>query len=310
MQNFKDYFNFNKRQERGVFVLSLILIMSILLNYLLPRMISDTAPLPTQSMYLQQLATASISPKKSTYSSTSNKERLQLNITKDFDPNFVSKEELLSIGLNNFVVDNMLKYRKNGGLYYSSKDVAKIYGMKAEWHQQLEPFIKISPPKKQKIKWRKSKKTSTKEIKSKEQIEKPPPKINIYLGINTADSVALLAVNGIGPFYAGSIVKYRKRLGGYTNINQLMDLYKMDSTKFLQWKEYLFVDSVEIRKIDINKVAFKSLLKHPYVDYETTKYILNKRKSLGKYAALYELKDTDYMPDELFEKLKPYLSTY
>jgi len=129
----------------------------------------------------------------------------------------------------------------------------------------------------------------------------------IILGINSADSAQLIEVSGIGPFYAGAIVNYRNSLGGYRNMSQLMELYKMDSAKLEKMLPQLYLDSMVISKISINKVEFKDLLKHPYIDYETTKYILNKRQKLGKFAALYELKDPVNMPDSLYQKILPYI---
>ncbi len=304
MQYFKDFFNFNKRQERGVLVLSSILIIVILLSYYAPECASPPENIQVNKEYLQQLQLLAMEDNKKVFSNNKikNKESAIIEINSYFDPNTISKEKLLDIGLSDFVSNNIIKYRTNGGRFYISEDLSKIYGMKPEWYDVLAPYIKINQIEKAEKKWNKP-------SKKRAQIENTvvEDKEEVNLGINSADSVDLLKVGGIGPFYAGSIIKHRERLGGYTSVYQLLDLYNMDSTRLFEIVDQLFVDSVAITKININEVSFKSLLKHPYIDYETTKYIINKRRKLGKYAALYELRDPVYMPDDLFDKLQPYL---
>ena len=304
----KDYFGFNKRQERGVFVLSLILIIVIFLNHYapilapnIPKHISENAQYLKKiklQAYEEPIKYASFSNKKIKHQIS--KEPVIIHANKAFDPNTVDIKELISIGLPKKIADNINKYRSKGGKFYHKEDLQRIYGMTDDIYNKLEPYILITE---KKTKWKVTKDEETFSKPKKEKIV-----ITIAIGINTADSTQLLVVDGVGPFYAGEIINYRNRLGGYNDINQLKELYRMDSVKFERMKKQLFLDSIHLKKININTATFKQVLRHPYIDYETTKYIMNKRNRLGKYAAIYQLKDEKFLPEELYNKLLPYLS--
>jgi DNA uptake protein ComE-like DNA-binding protein len=302
MKMIREYFLIDKRQERGLLVLIIIIFIVIVFNHFAPKLLSENKETLVESMvYVNKIAV---------YHPDNNKEKKErkieiqpviLNFSKQFDPNTVSIETLKNANLPSFVADNWIKYLKYGASFKKPEDVSRVYGMNENLYNQLEKWIKIEPQLKPDIDLKKERSPITETpVEMKETTL-------VILGINSADSAQLLEVSGIGPFYAGAIVKYRNRLGGYRSMNQLMELYKMDSGKLEKMLPQLYLDSIAISRIPINQIEFKELLKHPYIDYETTKYILNKRQKLGKFAALYELKDSVNMPDSLYQKILPYI---
>ena len=54
----------------------------------------------------------------------------------------------------------------------------------------------------------------------------------IPINLNRADSVALLDIPGVGPYYASKILRYRERLGAFAVKEQLMEIRGIDSEKF------------------------------------------------------------------------------
>ncbi len=106
---------------------------------------------------------------------------------------------------------------------------------------------------------------------------KPP----MMIEINTADSLQLTRLYGIGPSFAGRILKYRGMLGGFFSPEQLLEVYGMDSLRYEGFKEHIRVDTSFIRKIPVNTAEFRDLLRHPYLDYETVKLIVNHRDRVG-----------------------------
>lgn len=308
MKFIKDYFNFNKRQERGVLVLGLIFLVSLSINHFGPKYLTKApAHLSQNAPFLNQLKTVryeaekakpKYKTKKSAYPNPP-KNVILVHLS-FFDPNHVSSTQLLKMGLSEYVVNNMMRYREKGGIFKTSNDLSKIYGMEESVFKQLEPYIQIDLPE--------PKKKKELEIKKLDKLLMTKPKVKIIpVDINTADSVELLKVIGIGPFYAGAIVEYRNRLGGYLKLEQLLELYKMDAEKYAMMVQGLYMDTILINQIPLNTADFKSILRHPYISYETTIYIVNKRKKLGKFSALYQLKDDVHFPDSLYLKLEPYL---
>lgn len=130
------------------------------------------------------------------------------------------------------------------------------------------------------------------------------PKIDL----NIADTFELQRVPGIGSKIAESIVKYRKRLGGFVCLEQLLEIYLIDSVKYKQINMYLIVnDNHEIEKININEASVSELRRHPYIDYYLAKSIVAARKNKGKYKSLEEMRVATHVYHDLYVKIAPYL---
>lgn len=101
------------------------------------------------------------------------------------------------------------------------------------------------------------------------------------LDINVADSLALVALPQIGEVMASRIHRYRERLGGFITMEQLYEIKGMDSARFAAIQPYIILENKEIRKLEINREEFKALLRHPYLEYEQVKAIVNYRERRG-----------------------------
>lgn len=101
------------------------------------------------------------------------------------------------------------------------------------------------------------------------------------LDINVADSIALVALPQIGEVMASRIHRYRNRLGGFVSFEQLFEIRGMDTARFNTIKPYIVLENSEIIKINVNRDEFKALLRHPYLEYEQVKAIVNHRERKG-----------------------------
>ena len=104
---------------------------------------------------------------------------------------------------------------------------------------------------------------------------------HLVIELNSADSTTLIGVRGIGPYYAKKILRYREQLGGFHSTRQLGEI------KF----QYLNIDSLLpcfsvnpalIRKKELDTMSFKSVLHHPYLEYEDVQLIFNAKRKFGK----------------------------
>jgi DNA uptake protein ComE-like DNA-binding protein len=125
--------------------------------------------------------------------------------------------------------------------------------------------------------------------------------------LNSADTLDLQQLKGIGPSFAKRIVKYRDMLGGYYSKTQLLEVYGMDSIRYNGFKDFIIVNTDSVKKIDINKATIKQLIKHPYIEFYTAKSIVNYRIKVGKYSDVTQLKDSSLVYTELYQKIAPYL---
>ena len=190
-----------------------------------------------------------------------------------FNPNTVSEEELVRIGLSPKQAASIGNYRSKGGRFRKKEDFAKMYVVSDTLYSRLEPYIDI-------------------------------PKLEL----NAADSAALVQLKGIGPYYALKILDYRDKLGGFCDVSQLMEVPGIDSARFSGLSDDIRVDSSAIRKIDIWRDSAALLALHPYIGEKGARRIERFRKvydpSLRTLPNL--LKDRVFTPDQL-SRLSPYL---
>ena len=107
------------------------------------------------------------------------------------------------------------------------------------------------------------------------------PRVIPVVDLNSVDSATLVELPQIGPYSAMQIIRYRDRLGGYVDVEQLREVKWMDSARFACAAPYLRLDSVPPRRIDVNRDDFRTLLRHPYLSYEQVKRIFNQREHQG-----------------------------
>ncbi len=127
------------------------------------------------------------------------------------------------------------------------------------------------------------------------------------IDINTADSAAWVALNGIGPGFAKRIITYREKLGGFYQVGQLKEVYGLDSIWVKENKALLKVGAGVYRFLKINQVEWKDF-KHPYLPYGQSKVILAYRKQHGALEDFEALEKIQLLDLVAWRRLKPYLS--
>lgn len=125
--------------------------------------------------------------------------------------------------------------------------------------------------------------------------------------INGADSLILQLLPGIGPAFASRIVRFRDRLGGFFEKEQLMEVYGLDSSRYLKLKDYVRVDTNLVRRIRINEVNAEDLGRHPLIGYKMGNLIVRYRDHHGPFSNEEELRKLGVLDEETIKKLRQYL---
>ena len=207
-----------------------------------------------------------------------------------FDPNTVSKNELVKLGLKERTAQTFVKFRSGGFVFKQKEDIQKIYGITPELYKRLEPFVIIN----------KRGYTGTSANSTGSYGNTNTKKLEL----NNADSASLVELKGVGPGYAKRILKYRELLGGFVDIEQIREVYGMNEDLYKLIVTQCVVNSTFIKKLNINMVDFKTLNKHPYIDYELTKHIF----SFKKNTPISQTNLADVIEDEqTLKKIEPYL---
>lgn len=131
-----------------------------------------------------------------------------------------------------------------------------------------------------------------------------------YIFLNETDTAQWKKVPGIGSAYASRIVKYNKLLGGFTSIHQLREVYGVDDELFDNISLYVKEEDNIINKcekLEVNKLEFKEIVAHPYIDYEQTIAIVNLRRRIGNISSINELAMLDEFTPEDIKRISHYL---
>lgn len=194
-----------------------------------------------------------------------------------FNPNTLTEEEWLQMGLTDRQVRNIMNYKAKGGKFYSKNDLGKLYTISEEEFAQLEPFIVLPE-----VSRGKNTKSSSQGGVSTGSTTAPTEKKSIpIIDLNTVDSTTLVELPQIGPYTAVRIIEFREKLGGFVDKEQLRDVKGMDDARFAAIQPYINLGAIEIRKVDVNRADFKTLVHHPYLSYEQVKRIVIQREKRG-----------------------------
>ncbi|MDF1694619.1 MAG: helix-hairpin-helix domain-containing protein [Saprospiraceae bacterium] len=199
----------------------------------------------------------------------------------EFDPNTLSEDSLLSLGIGRYAASNIVKYRSKGGRFIDPSDLQKIYGLDSLVILDLIPYVQI--------------KKSSKSVKSSytyasRNFTKKPEVALASIHLNRADTTTLMTLKGIGPVYAKRIVKFRNSLGGFFSIDQIGEVWGISDSLFQAIRPYLSVDPNLFSKKNINEMDKTALVKHPYIDWKKAKILVKYRKMHGPFKSIDEIK--------------------
>ena len=317
----RGYFGFSQQETNGFIALSsLFFIILITLtfftsntsNYSETQKKADLAQLET---WVQELEKQNIQPKKKQFYSYASRKpksskqnyksyterKIEL---KEFNPNTASQDELESLGFPSYLASRLIKYRNAGGKFKKKGDLKKLYGLKDELYESLEPFI-VFPEKYTITELAVKKDSANIETRTFER-----EKFEIHpFDLTNADTSQLKQVRGIGSKLSARIVAYRDKLGGFHSLEQLKEVWGLKPEVITELKKYVSIPSApSIHKIKINEIDFEGLRQHPYISYKQAKFIINYRTQHGKYESLADLVKIKMLEQELIQKLSPYLS--
>ena len=122
--------------------------------------------------------------------------------------------------------------------------------------------------------------------------------------VNSADTTELKKIPGIGSGIAGSIVRYRERLGGFYALSQLEEV-KHVTPKLLEWFK---LGNDSIQKLKINKAGLDKLRAHPYLTFYQAKVIVEHRRKKGPIKSLSQLALYEEFTEKDLERLSAYIS--
>ena len=278
----KDYFQFNKKERNGILLLSCLLLLLILF-YQFSHLLKQESRTDFSSF---EKALSELE-----YEQKSNIEKQQDSFFY-FNPNTLADKGWLALGLPSTKLSVLRNFQKSGATFNTKTDLKNCFAITDEFYEKVYKYISIP----------KIKKTETPSIKTKKTRE--------IVELNHADSLQLISINGVGPFYAKQILKYRKELGGFRNYDQLTEIWGLENLEIQKLKQQTSIDTLHIRKVNVNAIELEQLKLHPYLNYKQAKMILNYRKQHGDFKQVKDIRKIKPISPELFRKIAPYLKTH
>ncbi len=127
----------------------------------------------------------------------------------------------------------------------------------------------------------------------------------VTLDLNTADSLLLLRVPGIGPAFARRILKLRSRLGGFYTVMQLQEVYGMDYDRFLALRPYFRIVTPPAT-YPLHSLEAESLPEHPYLSWSQRDALKKWLRREGKIDSWSTLMRLEVFTGEDSIRLSPY----
>lgn len=288
----KSHFTFSKQQRSGILLL-LLLIVSLLCVYwfidfseedTLDTSSAEIVSIQNELDSLRLIAIENRKPKKY-----------------PFNPNFITDYKGYTLGMTNEEIDRLLQYRKEDKWINSEADFKRVTGVSDSLLNELSPYFKfpdwVTNPKP---------KTNFKDYKSEKGFTNKSFAQKIDL--NKVTEEQLQQVSGIGAALSKRIISYREKLSGFSNDNQLYDVYGLNAEVVQRTLNLFTVKSPkEIVKLNVNKASASDIATIPGITFEMAKTIWEFRKLREKITSIQELEKIEGMTERKLQLILLYL---
>ena len=177
-----------------------------------------------------------------------------------FNPNYISLSKGYQLGLSLEEIERLHRYRDTGKFINSVTAFEQITQVTPSWLKQYSPYFKFPD-------W------VTAEVEKRKK-----PKTVEVKDLNTSTAADLTQVRGIGAVLSERIIKYRTRLQGFDELNQLYEVYGLDSLVVENVKRQFKIKTKPKRtKISDALASLEALLKIPYLSKSEAKKIIGLR---------------------------------
>ena len=215
----------------------------------------------------------------------------------EFDPNTLDSASLLKLGLRPGQVRAMMNYRRRGGRWRTAERFLSAPYLSDEQRKQLEGLVKIVQTEEDVAYAQKQRQRDSLRLLRPQKFT-----AGTIVDLNSADTTELQRIPGIGSGYARAIMRYREKLGGFVSTEQLSEISGLPDGL----EKWFRLGDERIVRLKINLLDFKALLRHPYLNYEQVKEIVNYRRQYGELKDWSALALSPHFTEKDFERLGPY----
>jgi DNA uptake protein ComE-like DNA-binding protein len=284
-QGIKNYLAITKKEWNGLVVLVILIALTVAAPYVYQLLRKDnTINNKDFDKAIAMLSKTSDSTRANSSGTGSHGTSPQVVMFR-FNPNNLTLQKWAQLGLTEKQAAVIKHYEAKGGRFYSKDDLKKVYTISDSDFKRLEPYIEIP------------KGNGANKLTVDKIIE-----------INSADSAKLIKVPGVWPALAKRIFRYKERLGGFIDKQQLKEVYGVDSLKFVEIEPAISINPALVKKININTVSFAQFQLFPYLTYKQKNAVIEYRNQHGNYTSMADFKNIAILDEVILRKIEPYLA--
>ena len=240
----KVYFLFSEKEQKGMLVLGCILLFSSLLSLLLPTKPSDNRN--------------TITPSVAHF------------IVFEFDPNTIDSSKALLLGIPPKQVHTLLNYRRKGGRFYRKEQLANLYGLSPLLAEKLIPFVRINGLNNRSVYYNKFKESTN-----------GRNNFTWVIDINNASETEWMQKTNLSKPTVQRIMRYKNYLGNFEKVQQIKKVYGLSDADYDLLHGHMFVGKTKPVKLVANTMNFKNWQSLSMFTHKEIGIIIKTRKGNG-----------------------------
>jgi DNA uptake protein ComE-like DNA-binding protein len=180
-----------------------------------------------------------------------------------FDPNLLDAEGWKSLGFSDKQSQTIVNYRDRNlkGSFKNLEDIQKCFVISPEKFEEMKPFIRLNPT-------TVANRYNNTRTETTQQEKTDFSKVDL----NTITFKQLLEF-GFDEKAAGSMIGFRKKLGGFVNREQILTTYNIDPELTRKLLSVAQLNTSNIPKYTLFDAPEEWLKNHPYFKYSADKII-------------------------------------
>ena len=228
-----------------------------------------------------------------------------------FDPNTVSYEELLALGVPKIAAAQVIRARERGKTFIVKEDFAAIYSLEDSVYQRLKPYIVIGDE------YRpvpREYHTSSYNNTRREYPQRKAEDIHYRpFRLDTA-TTAYLKTIGFSHRRAEAFLNYRDMRGGLRSIDEVAECYVIDQAECDTLAKYIIFGEAAAgsrgsrfagRPVDINTADSAALRSIYGIGEKSVVAIMEYRDRLGGFYSVEQIAEVKEVTESNFERILP-----
>ena len=275
---------FNNKQRRGIVILVVIIALLQAMLFIVKN-----------QTFAYEIADYKVDAKTQLQIDSLKKVALKKYDMQPFNPNFINDYKGFKLGMTTAEIDKLVQFRATGKYVNSAAEFQQVTGVSSELLNKISPYFKFPE-------WTQQKKAST-------FVENSEPVALKNIDLNKATVQDLVAIKGIGDYYANAVINEREKLGGFVSIHQIDFIKGLRPEAVRILKQNTKVKTaLAINKINVNTATKEELAQIPYITTYVAREIVVLRSKSENPLKIEDLEKIKSFPLDKLKIIRLYLA--